>query len=364
MNGLADAGTAIKNYLRVYREAVVILEREYRAALDTYTAHLEAYFDGEGNMLENVALYRDCNVCGGSRKRAFLKPTPYNFVECVDCGFRFMDPIIDTESTPILTDGISQQRQIVIQDPKWAQRRHKMTRQIRDILALKRGGCFLDVGCGLGRHMHLASPYFSRVEGIELDEVSRVHCLEAGLEVYREPLEDLHLPADCYDVVLLNQVLEHLADPRAVCAEIFRVLKPGGILYIDTPNFTSLSMALFKERCSIVGGSGHISLFSVKTAIALLDSLGFSEVWARTYQTDLFPLDVLAFLFDRRRFAHRRNLHMPLYLPLYRIFHEVFDERLFRNMGRRAGSYMRIVVAKPAQPGLTRNHKARDANGT
>lgn len=337
----------MKNHVQVYRDAVETLEREYRAQQEKYSSHIETYFDAKGEMLERVALYRDCNVCGCGRKRPFLKPTPYVFVECEDCGFRYMDPIIDPETTSILTEGISQQRQTVIKDPQWEKRHQKMTQQVREILAIKQEGSFLDIGCGLGRHMRLLPPSFSRVEGIELDKVSLAYCREAGLNVYGEPLEKLHLPANTYDAVLMNQVIEHLVDPRAVCAEIFRILRPGGILYIDTPNFSSLSMALFKERCSVVGGSSHISLFGVGTALVMLRSLGFSELQARTYQTDLFPLDVLAYVLNRKRFAHRRNIYLPFYVPFYRVFHEVFEERLFRNLGWRMGSYMRLVVTKP-----------------
>ena len=337
----------MRNYMQIYRDAMATLERENLARLEKHSSHIETYFDAEGKMLAEAALYRDCNICGSAHKQPFLKPTPYVFVECEDCGFRFMDPIIDPDSTSILSEGISQQRQTVIKDPKWVKRHQKMTQQVRDILSLKKGGNFLDIGCGLGRHMHLLLPHFSKVDGIELDKVSLAYCREAGLNVYGEPLEELNLPDNTYDAILLNQVLEHLVNPRAVCEEIFRILRPGGILYIDTPNFKSLSMDLFKERCSVVGGSSHISLFSVETALALLRSLGFAEVQARTYQTDLFPLDVLAFLFNRRTFAHRRNITVPLYLPFYRLFHELFEERLFRNLGRRLGSYMRIVVSKP-----------------
>lgn len=335
------------NYLQVYREAVETLKREFNAQRETLRSQNEAYFDANGEMLKEVALYRDCNICGSARKRPFLNPNPYIFVECEDCGFRYMDPIINPETTSILTDDISSLRQTVIKDPKWEKRHQIMTQQVREILAIKQEGNFLDVGCGLGRHMHLVQPYFSQVDGIELDQVSLNYCREAGLNVYGEPLETLGLPANTYDVVLLNQVIEHLVDPKAVCAEVFRILRPGGILYIDTPNFSSLSISLFKEHCSVVEGSGHISLFCVKTVLALLHSLGFSELKARTYQTDLFPLDVLTYIFNSKNFVHRRNIHLPFYLLFYRIYHEVFDERLFRNLGRSIGSYMRLIVRKP-----------------
>ncbi len=333
-------------YLQIYRNAVSTLERETRANIDRLVSDFEAYFDIDGKMNERVALYRTCNVCTGDEKIPFLGPNPYTYVECATCGFRYMDPIIDPQKTTILRDGISKLRETDIKNPKLEKRHQKMTQQVREIIAHHKGGNFLDIGCGLGRHMQLATPYFDSLEGIELDKISRKYCQGIGLKVYGESLERLNLPSNKYDVILLNQVLEHLVDPKNLCLEVLRILRPGGIFYIDTPNFESLSLRLFKENCSVVQGSSHISLFTVKTVRSLLEPLGFETISARTYQTDLFPLDIFAFKFFNNKFHHRRNLFIPLYLAFYRVFHEIFEEKVFRNLGTSMGSYMRIVVKK------------------
>ncbi|MBI4489875.1 MAG: methyltransferase domain-containing protein [Deltaproteobacteria bacterium] len=332
--------------LCAYSEAVSLLERENLAALKKNQEHIDSYFDAGGKIHLKYALYRNCNVCGSNSTRPFLLPTPYDLVECTSCGFRYMNPIIDPQKTTILTQGISRLRSEVIKDPQWVTRHERMTQQVREILRLRDKGAFLDVGCGLGRHLRLAKKHFERAEGIELCKVSLEYCRAAGLQVYGDPLETLNLTAASYDVVLMNQVIEHLSDPRTTCQEVWRVLKPSGIFYLDTPNFASLAMRLFREHNRIISGSSHISLFSVETLSRLLRSLGFEIVSTVTYQTDIFPVDLAVFLFDRKNFRHRRNLQIPFYLLFYRVFHEIFEERVFRNLGD-WGSYMRVIVRKP-----------------
>ena len=336
----------MRGIVRRYREEMATLRREHEANLNMQREHEERYFGDDGAIRPEFALYRRCSVCGSDDAQPFIPANPYVYVECSDCGFRYMNPIIDPDMTTILTSGISDYRQTVLANPREPHVRKRMTQQMREILAIKSGGAFLDVGCGLGRHLGLAAERFTRAEGIELDSASVQYCRESGLTVYDKPLDQLALPHGEYDVVLMNQVIEHLTHPEKVCREVFELLKSGGILYIDTPNFHSWAMRFFKERNNTVIGSGHISLFGVASLTRMLRGFGLEVAKANTYQTDLFPFDVGCFLANRTRFRHRRNLQIPLYLPLYRLFHEVFDERIFRNLGRSIGSYMRVVARK------------------
>ena len=53
---------------------------------------------------------------------------------------------------------------------------------------------------------------------------------------------------ECEDVVVLWHVLEHLLDPPTSLREVHRVLKPGGLLFIATPNPESLTARLIGQR--------------------------------------------------------------------------------------------------------------------
>ncbi len=102
----------------------------------------------------------------------------------------------------------------------------------------------LEVGCGTGRPVVLFARADCSVTGIDIDlnalEVARARSQEDRVGVDLFPADGLHLPfaLSSYDIVLCHNVLEHIPramHSRAVC-EMARVLRPGGILFIQTPN--------------------------------------------------------------------------------------------------------------------------------
>jgi SAM-dependent methyltransferase len=59
-----------------------------------------------------------------------------------------------------------------------------------------------------------------------------------GLPVITAYLHEAGLPEAAFDVVTLVDVLEHVTEPRILLEEVHRVLRPGGVVYIKTPNVT------------------------------------------------------------------------------------------------------------------------------
>ncbi len=71
---------------------------------------------------------------------------------------------------------------------------------------------------------------------VQLDPRIRTLEIEAGPGIdYVGSAEDIPLPASAVDLVICQEVLEHVAHPRRAAAEFFRVLKPGGRLYLQLP---------------------------------------------------------------------------------------------------------------------------------
>ncbi|MBI4385396.1 class I SAM-dependent methyltransferase [Candidatus Parcubacteria bacterium] len=100
----------------------------------------------------------------------------------------------------------------------------------------------LDVGCGTGEAILFAARLgYHRVRGLDNAEVAVSFCRKQGLlAVERGDAARLSYAAASFDAVLCLDVLEHVQDDAAVIAEIWRVLRPGGCVFITVPAFRFL----------------------------------------------------------------------------------------------------------------------------
>jgi 2-polyprenyl-6-hydroxyphenyl methylase / 3-demethylubiquinone-9 3-methyltransferase len=98
------------------------------------------------------------------------------------------------------------------------------------------GAVLVDVGCGGG----LLAPHVDgyRHVGVDLVESALAHAARHGVLPVRADAHALPLAEGVADVVVAGEVLEHVPDLERVIAEIARVLRPGGIVVVDTINDT------------------------------------------------------------------------------------------------------------------------------
>ena len=125
----------------------------------------------------------------------------------------------------------------------------------RRVLAAAKGlpndARILDVGCGDGFHLGLLRDFGSRgwrLEGVDSDARATGRARERGLDVRDGTVEVAELEESSYDMVLLIQTIEHVADPGALLRRVRDLLRPGGRLLIVTDNTGSLDFTIFKRR--------------------------------------------------------------------------------------------------------------------
>jgi SAM-dependent methyltransferase len=112
-------------------------------------------------------------------------------------------------------------------------------RRLEMILAAagdRQQGRILVDGCGVGMYLEHLAPHAGAVVGLDIELPRTVEAHQRSEQVVCAAGERLPFPDGSFNLVLSHEVLEHVADDRAVIAEIVRCLRPGGRLALFCPN--------------------------------------------------------------------------------------------------------------------------------
>ena len=242
-----------------------------------------------------------CNLCGSSRYclvyrrpkiEKKLKPLPSSYtiseselekpdkiVRCMTCGLVFAIP----------EDPIKELTQdyVNMADPEYLKeergRRAQADIVLRKIAKFKRSGKLLDIGCGPGFFLDQAKRQGWAVHGVDLSQWSKDHAkAHFNIDITQGLLTDARFPDRAFDVIVMNDVIEHLEDPKCVLKEIRRILKNDGIIYISTPDIQSFLSRLLSAKWWGIN-KYHLYYFSKKTIEKLFDEVGFKPLRYSSY---------------------------------------------------------------------------------
>jgi len=136
------------------------------------------------------------------------------------------------------------------------------------------------VGCATGDFLSVAKQFYE-VEGLELSDWSGKMAAERGLRVHKKTLSEMN-QADTYDVVTLWGVIEHFEYPKVEIKNVFRILKPAGLVCLWTGDVSSLLAGLLGKKWWYYQGQ-HIQMFSRRSLCALFERNGFRRVYLGNY---------------------------------------------------------------------------------
>ena len=125
----------------------------------------------------------------------------------------------------------------------------------------------LDVGCGVGTSTRLLRE--AGFDAVGTDTSARFLPDEPGF-FEADFVTRTDLPAGTFDAAGALNVIEHVADPRAFLAELVRVVRPGGVVVIRSPNLTSPLVALRILADHARGRTPYLGIRSSRRAVALL----------------------------------------------------------------------------------------------
>lgn len=102
-----------------------------------------------------------------------------------------------------------------------------------DLIKKYRPTSLLEIGCGSGEFLSKVSPAIDYVMGIDINQSALRAARIKGLHVSSCAIEELE---NSFDMIVLFEVLEHLAEPGNVLKAIYKKLNPGGLLIVAVPN--------------------------------------------------------------------------------------------------------------------------------
>lgn len=143
------------------------------------------------------------------------------------------------------------------------------------------GGTLLDVGCGDGSFLALARTCGWDVVGLDPDTAAVANAASQGLTVHEGGIEYFAGQSNLFDVITLNHVIEHVYEPVKVLEACHALLKPGGQLWLETPNIDSIGHARFKQNWRGLETPRHIALFNRHSLGQALVSAGFPSMHDR-----------------------------------------------------------------------------------
>jgi SAM-dependent methyltransferase len=229
-----------------------------------------------------------CNLCGNDDYTVVFKAGEAQnsqIVKCNVCGLMYSNPRAkDPDCVEIENYDPDFTRQVTIsQRPRY----EKEKLQIRDYTKTKaffnklypNRGKVLEVGCGMGFMLDSYRKDGWEVQGVE---PNKGYCQfieeEMKIDVVPKILEEADIPDNSADLVILLHVIEHVPSPIDTLREIYRVLKPGGYLLMETPRYDSLTFKLLGRRERSVSCNGHIYFFTTESLRKTYEKAGFETV--------------------------------------------------------------------------------------
>jgi 2-polyprenyl-3-methyl-5-hydroxy-6-metoxy-1,4-benzoquinol methylase len=117
----------------------------------------------------------------------------------------------------------------------WRSGQDRRLTQIRQYVTLENRS-ILDIGCGLGMYVDKFRRFSDDVHGVDVDPEKIVQASQWLPNLQVAPAEHLPYEDSRFDVILLNEVIEHVDDDLLTIREAYRCLKPGGHIIIYAPN--------------------------------------------------------------------------------------------------------------------------------
>ena len=216
-----------------------------------------------------------CPLCAGQDEQKLFDKDGFHVVRCKLCDLTYINPRLSPEALEDLynSNEISPQHYY---EEHISQDILHFKKRLAIIERYKKSGSMLDIGTNIGTMLKVAKDAGWTVRGVEFNH----DAVKFGNEHFGVNIEDrdftkAKFDPESFDLITMNDVIEHVIDPVATLREVHNILKKDGILFMTTPNIGTLMAKLFGKSWLHLKPNEHLTYFSPKTMRTLLEKSGF-----------------------------------------------------------------------------------------
>jgi 2-polyprenyl-3-methyl-5-hydroxy-6-metoxy-1,4-benzoquinol methylase len=242
-----------------------------------------------------------CDLCGASARESvpvfdglrdmrFGIPGQFTLHRCNSCGLLYLSPRPTRETISAYYPGEYSGHKGAIEDEwfpimRWIRRRKlSKRRRLIEHFSSRKQGRVLDVGCATGLFLNEMAQAGWQAAGVELTASAVEYARRRfGLDVFEGTLGESPYEPASFDVITFWDVLEHTFSPTEELTIAARLLRPGGLLVLNVPNWNSVNRRLFGRYWSGLDAPRHLYVFTYQTLETLLSRAGFSVIDRRCF---------------------------------------------------------------------------------
>lgn len=238
-------------------------------------------------------------------------PGYFSLYRCPHCRQRQTVPLLEDGDLPQLYGTYYPRREIDLEalvqqigdpwSPEAKRRRWLSGTDNQGQYLAQPGAVVLDYGCGAGQSLLELEKLGAIAYGIEADPNVRQVAEALKLRIHVGSIDDEPFPGVQFDLIVLNQVLEHLPDPEQTFAKLARRLKPNGRVVLSFPNSSSLYCRVFGRAWINWHIPYHLHHFNPHSARLFVRRCGFRVASLRTITPNLWTVLQLRALQERTR---------------------------------------------------------------
>ena len=240
-----------------------------------------------------------CPLCGGDEKESFAQKGDRQILRCKSCGLAYVDAQPGPDDLYVLYNeryfeseefrGNTCIGYYAYVDERPLLLEH-FGKKLNFIKNFKKKGRILDIGCGHGFFLEVAEKGRFEAKGVDVSSYAVEYAKKHGLDASLGALSEAKFPDSSFDVVTIFETIEHFPNPLTELKEVFRILKPDGLVLITTPNENGYLRKFMRKNLFTYRHQEHLYFFSPKTMRNLLQRVGFEKIEFMPDQVRTYPL--------------------------------------------------------------------------